>query len=192
MNSANTDVPVLPMGFLSSDQDISPSSEPFDHMTTAPPNITGALQVIELAHSELCGLMREREAIIKRMTVLKQTIAGLIEIFGADGVRKEYLDLVQPPPRHRGNSLTQTCRAVLARASEPLTAHELVEGIRAADVTSIQHQKNPMASVCSILSRLASYGEVRSVVAASGRRQWAWTKTEGNGRSPCSESVSKL
>jgi hypothetical protein len=183
MNSANTDIPALPMGFLPSDQDISPVLEPFDHMAMVLPNITGARQVIELAHSELCGLMREREAIIKRMTVLKQTIAGLIEIFGADGVSKEHLDLVKPSRRHRGNSLTQTCRAVLAKAPEPLTAHELVEGIRAADVTLIQHHKNPMASVCSILSRLVSYGEVRSVVAASGRRQWAWTKTDGNGRS---------
>jgi len=192
MNSANTDMPVLPMGFLPSDQNISPGSEPFDHMATVPTNITGARQVIELAHSKLCGLIQEREAIIKRMTVLKQTIAGLIEIFGADGVNKEYLDLAKPPRRHRGNSLTQICRAVLATASEPLTAHELVEGIRAADVTLIQRQKNPMASVCSILSRLASYGEVRSVVAASGRRQWAWTNTDGNGRSPRSEGVSKL
>jgi hypothetical protein len=185
MNSANTDIPALPMGFLPSDQDISPVLEPFDHMAMVLPNITGARQVIELAHSELCGLMREREAIIKRMTVLKQTIAGLIEIFGADGVSKEHLDLVKPSRRHRGNSLTQTCRAVLAKAPEPLTAHELVEGIRAADVTLIQHHKNPIASVTSILSRLVSYGEVRSIVAASGRRQWAWTKTDGNGRSPC-------
>lgn len=184
MNPANAGMPVLPMEFLTSDQNISPSLEPFDHMAMVLANITGARQVIELAHSELCGLMREREAIIKRMTVLKQTIAGLIEIFGAHSVRKECLDLVKPSRRHRGNSLTQTCRAVLARASEPLTAHELVEGIRAADVTLIQHHKNPMASVCSILSRLASYGEVRSVVATSGRRQWAWTKTDGNGRSP--------
>jgi len=192
MNSANTDMPVLPMGFLPSDQNISPGSEPFDRMATVPTNITGARQVIELAHSKLCGLIQEREAIIKRMTVLKQTIAGLIEIFGADGVSKEYLDLVKPPRRHRGNSLTQICRAVLAKASEPLTAYELVENIKAADVALIQRQKNPIASVCSILNRLAFYGEVRSVVAGSGRRQWVWTETDRNGRLACSENASKL
>jgi len=192
MNSANTDMPVLSMGFLPSEQNISPNLEPFDHKATMPSNITGARQVIELAHSELCGLMREREAIIKRMTVLKQTIAGLVEIFGADSVSTEHLDFVQRPRRRRGNSLTQICRAVLAKASEPLTAHELVEGIRAADVTVIQRQKNPIAAVSSILGRLASYGEVRSAVAGSGRRQWLWTKADENGRSSCDESTSKL
>jgi len=192
MNSANTDMPVLSMGFLPSEQNISPNLEPFDHKATMPSNITGARQVIELAHSELCGLMREREAIIKRMTVLKQTIAGLVEIFGADSVSTEHLDFVQRPRRRRGNSLTQICRAVLAKASEPLTAHELVEGIRAADVTLIQRQKNPIASVSSILGRLASYGEVRSAVAGSGRRQWVWTKTDGNGRLCRGQSASEL
>jgi hypothetical protein len=192
MNSANTDMPVLNMGFLPSELNISPGLEPFDHKATVPPNITGVRQITNLVQSELHGLMREREAIIKRMTVLKQTIAGLVEVFGADGVSKEYLDLMKPPRPHRGNSLTQICRSVLAGSSEPLTAHALIEGIRATDVTLIQRQKNPIASVSWILGRLASYGEVRSSVADSGRRQWVWTKTDGNGRSPCDESALKL
>jgi hypothetical protein len=192
MNSTNTDMPVLPVGFLPSEQNISPSVEQFDQTASLPPNITGLRQVIELAHSELHGLMREREAIIKRMTVLKHTIAGLVEIFGADSVSKEQLDFVKRPHRRRGKSMTQVCRAVLAGASEPLTAHELVEGIRAADVTLIQRQKNPSASVSSILGRLASYGEVRSAVAGSGRRHWLWTKADGNGRLRRDDSASKL
>jgi hypothetical protein len=194
MDSAKTDmpVPVLPMELIPSEQNISPSVEQFDQMASLPPNITGARQVINLAQSELRGLMREREAIIKRITVLKQTIVGLVEIFGADGVSKEHLDFVRRPRRHQGNSLTQICRAVLARASEPLTAHELVEGIRATDVTVIQRQKNAIASVSSILGRLASDGEVRSVVAGSGRRQWVWTNTDGSGRLRRGESASEL
>jgi len=184
--------PVLPMELIPSEQNISPSAEQFDQMASLPPNITGARQVINLARSELRGLMREREAIIKRITVLRQTIAGLVEIFGPDGVSEEHLDLVKPPRRHRGNSLTQICRSVLAKSSEPLTAHELVEGIRAADVTLIQRQKNPIASVSSILGRLASYGEVRSAVAGSGRRQWVRTKTDGNGRLCRGQSASEL
>jgi hypothetical protein len=194
MNSAKSDMPepVFSMEFIPSAQNISPSVEQFDQMASLPPNITGLRQVIELAHSELHGLMREREAIIKRMTVLKQTIAGLVEIFGADSISKEHLDLAQRPRRRRGTSLTQICRAVLARASEPLTAHELVEGIRAEDVTLIQRQKNPIASVSSILGRLASYGEVRSAVAGSGRRQWLWTKADENDRPRCGESAPKL
>jgi hypothetical protein len=194
MDSAKTNVPVpvLPMEFIPSGQNISPSVEQFDQMASLPPNITGARQVISLAQGELRGLMQEREAIVKRITVLRQTIAGLVEIFGADSVSKEQLDFVKRPHRRRGKSMTQVCRAVLAGASEPLTAHELVEGIRAADVTLIQRQKNPIASVSSILGRLASSGEVRSVVAGSGRRHWVWTKSDENGRLRRGESASEL
>jgi hypothetical protein len=185
-------MPVLSNQLIPSEQNISPSLEPFDHMATAPPNIPGFRQVLTLTQSELHRLMRERDAIVKRITVLRQTIAGLVEIFGDHALGKEHLDLLKPYRRQRRNGMTQICRSVLARSSEPLTAHELIEGIRATDVTLIQRQKNPIASVYSILGRLASYGEVRCAVAGSGRRQWAWTPVDGNGRLPCDPSASKL
>lgn len=185
-------MPVISVGFLPSEQNISPSLESFDHLESVLPNATGVREVINLAQKELHGLMRERTAIIKRIAVLRQTIAGLVEIFGSDGDSNEYLNWVKPPRRHRENGMTQICRSVLASATEPLTAHELIEGIRATDVTLIQRQKNPIASLYSILGRLASYGEVRCTVSGSGKREWVWSKADGNGRSPRDESASKV
>jgi len=54
MNSAKSDMPapISPLGFILSEQNLSPRVERFDHVATVPPNITGVPQVIELAQSE--------------------------------------------------------------------------------------------------------------------------------------------
>ncbi len=38
----------------------------------------------------------------------------------------------------------------------------------------MQRHKDPLASVTTVLNRLAEYGEAQSVVRENGRRAWVW------------------
>jgi hypothetical protein len=134
---------------------------------------TEAEQVIKIAGGELQDLLRQRAAIIKRITILRRTIAGLAEMFGGDTLTEELLALVKPSThRTRGTGLTEACRSVLRHSSQPLTAREVVEGIRANNGGVIRNHKDPIASVSSILHRLGSYGEATTKLSQSGRRIW--------------------
>lgn len=130
-------------------------------------------QVIRLASGELQDLLTQRAAIIKRLAILRRTIAGLAEMFGYDALPEELLLLVNPPERgSRGSGLTEACRAALSHSSKPLTAREVVDNIRAHNGAVIQNHKDPVASVTSILHRLGSYGEATTRLSQTGRRMW--------------------
>jgi hypothetical protein len=130
-------------------------------------------QVIKLAGSELQLLLTQRAALLRRLAILRRTIAGLAEMFGDDVLPEEVRTLIKlPMPRTRGTGLTEACRAGLSKSSRPLTAREVVETIRAHDGALIEHHKDPVASVTSILHRLASYGEATTILSPSGRRMW--------------------
>jgi hypothetical protein len=130
-------------------------------------------QVIKLAGGELQDLLIQRAAIIKRLAILRRTIAGLAEMFGLEALPEELLLVIKPPVRgSRGSGLTEACRATLSQSSRPLTAREVVDTIRARDGAVIQNHKDPVASVTSILHRLGSYGEATTRLSHTGRRIW--------------------
>jgi hypothetical protein len=131
-------------------------------------------QVVKLAGDELKLLLTQRVALLRRLAVLRRTIAGLVEMFGDDVLPEETRALIKvTTPRSRGSGLTEACRAVLSNSSQPLTAREVVDGIRAMNGDLIRHHKDPVSSVTSILQRLGSYGEATTRISQSGRRLWA-------------------
>lgn len=147
-------------------------------MAAAIPNATDVEQLIEYAQTEVRALLRQRAEITKRITAIRRTIADLVKTFGQDVSSGAHLTLVKPLKRNRRTGLTDACRSVLIRAFQPLTAHEVVERMRASNAELICHHKDSIASVTSILLRLESYGEATSEVGLSRRRSWVSKKSD--------------
>jgi len=131
-------------------------------------------EVVKTAHEELRQLMRQRADIMKRIGTLKQTIAGLANLFGDEILGEDLLELVDRKTGGRQPGFTKACRMVLMDAGRPLSVREVCEGIQARMPAVLLRHKDPLASVTTVLNRLVEYGEAQSVVRDTGRRAWQW------------------
>ena len=136
-------------------------------------------QVVRAAQEELSQLMRQRAEIMKRIGTIKQTIAGLANLFGDDVLSDELLDLVGRKSDGRQPGFTKACRTVLMEASRPLGAREVCEHIQRKLPPILLRHKDPLASVTTVLNRLVEYGEARAVLRDDGRRAWEWVAEPG-------------
>jgi len=137
-------------------------------------NNISAQQVVKAAHEELLQLMRQRAEIMKRIGTVKQTIAGLANLFGDQLLDDDLLELIDRKPNGRQPGFTKACRRVLMEVRRPLGAREVcVELERNAPAVLARH-KDPLASVTTVLNRLVDYGEARSLSNDRGRRVWEW------------------
>ena len=138
-----------------------------------------AQQVVKAAHDELLQLMRQRAEVMKRIGTVKQTIAGLANLFGDQVLDDDLLELIDRKPNGRQPGFTKACRRVLMDVKRPLGAREVcVELERNAPAILARH-KDPLASVTTVLNRLVDYGEARSLSNDRGRRVWEWV-SEGD------------
>jgi hypothetical protein len=130
--------------------------------------------VIKTAEDELRQLMRDRAEIMKRIGTIKQTIFGLVKLFGPEVANVDLPEFFGPHTNGRQPGFTRACRMVLMEAAAPLAAREVCEQIQQRKPPMIHHHKDPLASVTTVLNRLVEYGEARSVVGDNGRRAWQW------------------
>jgi hypothetical protein len=140
-------------------------------LTNSDPHVQ---QVVKTAHEELRQLMRQRADIMKRIGTLKQTIAGLANLFGDDVLDEDLLELVGRKTGGRQPGFTKACRMALMEASGPLTVREVCERIQQRMPSILVRHKDPLASVTTVLNRLVEYGEAQSVLRQNGRRAWQW------------------
>ena len=131
-------------------------------------------EVVKAAHEELRQLMRQRADIMKRIGTLKQTIAGLANLFGDAILSEDLLDLVDRKTGGRQPGFTKACRMALMEAGHPLSVREVCERIQERMPAVLLRHKDPLASVTTVLNRLVEYGEAQSVVRDNGRRAWQW------------------
>src|ERR1700687_3638828 len=131
-------------------------------------------EVVKTAHEELRQLMRQRTEIMKRIGTLKQTIAGLANLFGDESLGEDLLELVDRKSGGRQPGFTKACRMVLMEAGRPLAVREVCEQIQQRLPTLLLRHKDPLASVTTVLNRLVEYGEALSLVRENGRRAWQW------------------
>lgn len=144
------------------------------HAMDVQANSISAQQVVKAAHDELLQLMRQRADIMKRIGTVKQTIAGLANLFGDQVLGDDLLELIDRKPSGRQPGFTKACRRVLMDVRRPLGAREVcVELERYAPAILARH-KDPLASVTTVLNRLVDYGEARSLSNERGRRVWEW------------------
>jgi hypothetical protein len=144
-------------------------------MKTIPNNGTGHVeQVVRQAHEELRDLLRQRAEVMRRIGTIKQTIAGLANLFGDEVLSDDLLELLDRKSCGRQPGFTKACRMVLMEAKRALTARDVCECIQQKAAPMLARHKDPMASVTTVLNRLVAYGEASPVILESGRRSWKW------------------
>lgn len=135
-------------------------------------------QVVARAHQELLLLEQERTRIMERIGAIKQTIAGLANVFGEALLSDELLDLIDRRRGDPSSGLTRTCRATLMESDLPLTTQRILEEIQRRHPKLLAHHKSPVASVTTILNRLVHYGEARITTTVSGKKAWQWATVQ--------------
>jgi hypothetical protein len=140
-----------------------------------PGNGNGHVQeVVRQAHQELRELLRQRADVMRRIGTIKQTIAGLANLFGDGVLNDELLELVDRKSNGRQPGFTKACRMILMDANRALSARDVCEHIRQKMPPMLDRHKDPMASVTTVLNRLVAYGEAKAVALDNGRRAWQW------------------
>ena len=134
--------------------------------------------VVKIAEEELRLLIRERADIMKRIGTIKQTIFGLVKLFGPGILNEELPEFFASQPTGGQPGFTRACRMVLMEAGVPLAAREVCDQIQQRTPV-LRHHKDPLASVTTVLNRLVDYGEARSLVRENGRRAWQWVSDQG-------------
>jgi Cdc6-like AAA superfamily ATPase len=131
-------------------------------------------QVVRQAHEELRQLLQQRADVMRRIGTIKQTIAGLANLFGDDVLSDDLLELVDRKSCGRQPGFTKACRMVLMDAKRALSARDVCDCIQQRSASMLARHKDPMASVTTVLNRLVAYGEASPVVLDNGRRAWKW------------------
>ncbi len=130
--------------------------------------------VVRSAERELDELQRQRADLVRRIGTIKQTLAGLADIFGDTVLPEELLTLLHRRAPSRRPGFTRACRVVLMESLEPLGARQICDHLKRRFPDLLEHHKDPIASTTTVLGRLVEYSEARCFVNPSGRRVWQW------------------
>jgi hypothetical protein len=131
-------------------------------------------EVVRQAHEELRQLLQQRADVMRRIGTIKQTIAGLANLFGEEVLSDELLELVDRKSSGRQPGFTKACRMILMDANRALSARDVCARLQEKSPPMLARHKDPMASVTTVLNRLVAYGEARAVALDNGRRAWQW------------------
>src|ERR1039458_1669065 len=100
-------------------------SQPFA-IRTGPSTGNGHVQeVVRQAHEELRQLLQQRAEVMRRIGTIKQTIAGLANLFGDEVLSDELLEMVDRKSGGRQPGFTKACRMILMEANRALSAREV-------------------------------------------------------------------
>jgi hypothetical protein len=137
-------------------------------------------EVIRSAERELQELLQRRAELMKRIGTIKQTLAGLANIFGDSVLNDELLTFLDRKSASRQPGFTRACRVVLMQSSKPLGARFVCLALEQKFPELLERHKDPIASVTTVLNRLADYSEARCSLDANGRRVWEWITDREN------------
>jgi hypothetical protein len=149
-------------------------SQPIETGTVASHANGHVQEVVRQAHEELRQLLHQRAEVMRRIGTIKQTIAGLANLFGDGVLSDELLELVDRKSNGRQPGFTKACRMILMDANRALSARDVCDRIQERMPPMLERHKDPMASVTTVLNRLVAYGEARAVALDNGRRAWKW------------------
>jgi hypothetical protein len=152
--------------------------------TIANPGNGHVEEVVRQAHEELRQLLQQRAEVMRRIGTIKQTIAGLANLFGDDVLSDELLEMVDRKSSGRQPGFTKACRMVLMDAKRALSARDVCDRIQEKTPPMLARHKDPMASVTTVLNRLVAYGEAKAVALSNGRRAWQWVADSETGLAP--------
>jgi len=149
-------------------------------------------EVIRSAERELHELLERRAELMKRIGTIKQTLAGLANIFGDRVLSDQLLTFLDRKSSSRQPGFTRACRVVLMEAKKPLGARMVCVALQQRFPEVLQRHKDPIASVTTVLNRLTDYTEARCSLDASGRRVWEWIAERESGTDLPLEAISRL
>jgi hypothetical protein len=134
-------------------------------------------RIAKWAGQELDSLLLKRAAIAKRIITIRDTLAGLVDVFGSH-VKTEELpaSLSKPPLRHtlRTPGLTELCRQILMESPQPLSTAEIFHRIHRTNPELLARQKHPKIALAVVLRRLVTYEEVCDGIDEQNLRTWLW------------------
>lgn len=152
-------------------------------------------EVIRQAHEELRQLLQQRAEVMKRIGTVKQTIAGLANLFGDAVLSEELMEMVDRRSNGRQPGFTKACRMILMEAGHAMSARDICDYLQQKMPSMLARHKDPMASVTTVLNRLVEYGEAHAVLSSTGRRAWLWVAepaAEPAAEPPISRSVERF
>ena len=137
-------------------------------------------EVIRSAEHDLYELLQQRSQVMRRIGTIKQTLAGLANLFGDAVLSDELLTFLDRKPASRQPGFTRACRVLLMEAGAPLGARQVCEQLQRKFPEVLQRHKDPIASVTTVLNRLVDYAEARCSLNSDGRRAWEWIAKRGD------------
>ena len=137
-------------------------------------------EVIRSAERELHELLGQRAELMKRIGTIKQTLVGLANIFGDCVLSDQLLTFLDRKSASRQPGFTRACSVVLMEAKKPLGARLVCQALQHRFPELLEHHKDPIASVTTVLNRLADYTEARCSLDGNGRRVWEWIAEREN------------
>jgi hypothetical protein len=131
-------------------------------------------RVVERIQQELQVLRTEHAAIARRIGMIKNTVAGLAEVFGPGVVGQELQHMLSPDgvTRRRTRGLTDACRELLKEAAKPQTLKQITGTIQQLHPPLLRHHRYPGTVIQMMLRRLVRYGEAEEVAGEAGLRSW--------------------
>ncbi len=137
--------------------------------------------VVRSAEQELHQLLEQRAQIMKRIGAVKQTLAGLANLFGDWVLDDELLAKLDRKPLVPRSGFTRACRLVLMNAATPLGARQICDELLKKFPEACSRHKNLYASVTTVLARLVDYSEAQTFLQRDGHRVWQWIADEKSG-----------
>jgi hypothetical protein len=148
-----------------------------DQIQAAGPHVQ---EVIRSAERELNQLLELRAELMKRIGTVKQTLAGLAKLFGDSVLSDEILSVLARKSSSRQSGFTRACRRVVMEAKNPVGARTVCQTLEQRFPEVLVRHKDPIASVTTVLNRLADYSEVRCLLNENGRRVYEWIADREN------------
>ena len=149
---------------------VSTTAAPISSQKTASCDLNAILEVMK---KQLLSLKEERTVIQKRIAMIRQTINGLVTVFGRNAIGEDLLCMLTDSTRKGCRSgLTGTCSQLLTESSRALTVAELLTVMQEKHPTLLEHNSNPKASLTTVLTRLSKYGTVQRISNEKGAIAW--------------------
>jgi len=165
---------VLAMGTLtiSTSSGLAAGQMPAEEMPPIP--VEDVERVVGRIRQELHALRAEHAAIARRIGLIKNTVAGLAEVFGPAVVGRDLRSMLfaDATKRPRSRGLTDACRELLREAADPQTVKQITRQMLQRNPSLLKRHRYPGAGVQMMLRRLVRYGEAEEVAGTAGVRCW--------------------
>lgn len=153
-----------------------------------------AQEVIRSAKRELDQLLQMRAELMKRIGTIRQTLVGLADLFGDSVLSDQILNVLARKSSSSSSQqpgFTRACRRVVMEAKNPVGTRTVCQTLQQRFPEVLARHKDPIASVNTVLNRLADYGEVRCSLNENGRRVYEWIVEPENRADPLVGNDSK-